>query len=307
VLSYSKTQINNRWDVIPSNLREVLYSQAYAETIIQIARTHHLNDRKAGITARLAGFVIYGFVHPEELGKKIKEEIDIDIKTADEIAEEIDRKIFSQFRKEIFKIYSPISEAVTQVEEIKRPEKEKIIFPLKSKYQEGKKKDLKKGAPFIIHRETGESAYPVRQAQGKEGKEKKDFDFSFGQFFGKEKQEGDKGTAKVEVPFFSREVQNKKEEEKTVHYSEYRTTPSYEGGESFINLPDTQKVKPLESKSEMPVTKIKESSEKNGGEKKKQEQELGKPDDKFKKKGSDGDGGNKGPSIEGNIIDLRNL
>jgi len=75
VLSYSKTQINNRWDVIPSNLREVLYSQAYAETIIQIARTHHLNDRKAGITARLAGFVIYGFVHPEELGKKSKRKL----------------------------------------------------------------------------------------------------------------------------------------------------------------------------------------------------------------------------------------
>jgi hypothetical protein len=320
MITYSKTKIDQRWDNMPKNLREVLYSPAYGETVFQIAKDYHLDERKSEIVVRLVGFVLYGFIHPEELDEKMVEEIDIDKNTAEEISDKLNKKIFDQFRKEISEIYSPVSEDSMQVESIKKPspsskpkkpfleeeetevDEDNLPEPFYSPEEnkgfekksftkdkpsfkrpvfERKTKGSEETKPFVIHR--GTEKEPSFGENEKQGPKKS---FSLGDFFGKE-QKDKSFSAKIQTPF-----NKNKEDEKIVNYSEYRNTLEPDKKKNFINIPEQKEEigkeeeiqKPLQLKNKIPAS---ENKKKN-----KKEEE---------KKGSSG------PSVKGNVIDLRNL
>jgi len=343
MITYPKSKINKRWDSLPLHLREVLASPAYGETVFQVAENHHLNEIKSEKLMKLAGYVIFGFIHPEELDDKIVEDLDIDKKASKEISEELDRKIFSQFREEILDIYSPVSENSMQVESIKKPESENKEFgniqvtqkektkpdlpksnlitpsePIQRKRKEEtegeedkkmveKKKERKenipkkKDEPFMIHRE----APGANKEKDRKGRNKSSFSFSLGNFFNKEKEGGP--AAQVRAP-------GEKDEEKTVHYSEWRSSPSSEDENSFINTPDLNKNKQefktkkdkhkTQNKNEAEGSKINKKTKKE--EKNEENQNSNKPNDsqlnKNKNNSDDKDEG--GPSVSGNTIDL---
>lgn len=290
---------------MPEILREVLYSPAYGETILQIAKDHHLDEVKTEAVMRLSGFVIYGFIHPEELDDKIVEEIGVDKTTAREVAEEIDKKVFEEFRKELAGMYSPVSETAGQVESIRKPagtetqiEGIKITEGKKEKPEEEKGPEIRRygilapepgeGAeekktdePFIIHRESGK---PAAEEVG-EIKERKSF--QLGDLFGKETKKEDAPSVKIKAP-------KDKDTKKTVHYSEYRTSaqPGKRDGNGFITMPNP--TKPEKKPEVKPAEKIVP-----------QKSEIKPPKAEVKKeepKKTDS-----GPSVEGNTIDLRNL
>ncbi len=316
------------------NLREVLYSPAYGETVFQIARDYHLDERKSEIMVKLVGFVLYGFIHPEELDEKMMEEVDIDKKTAEEISDKLNKKIFDQFRKEISEIYSPVSEDSLQVESIRKsspssksektilkeketkvdegnlpepfysPEKDKSFDKesftkdkpsFKRPVFEKKTKDGGEAEPFVIHRGSGREPSFEDKNQGPKKS------FSLGDFFGKEQK--DKGfSAKIQTPF-----NKNKDDEKIVNYSEYRSTLEPDKEKNFINIPD-QKEKGLkeevEDKKEVGTPlQPEEEIQKSNPPKNKIPASLN--EEKSKKEEDKKDGS--GPSVKGNVIDLRNL
>ncbi|MEX2436851.1 MAG: hypothetical protein WD471_01650 [Candidatus Paceibacterota bacterium] len=117
MLTYTKKTIHERWDSMPMKLREAMFSPAYGETLFEILEENHISKHKAETIIRLVGYVFFGLVHPDELDKKISQELDIDKKIISQITEGIDRKIFSQLRDEIMGMYSPVSDGSFEYKE----------------------------------------------------------------------------------------------------------------------------------------------------------------------------------------------
>ena len=72
MLKISRQQLINRRDSLPDNLREALFSEYNSETLWKICEGQHLSEDKIYIIATLAGDVILGFLHPEDLALEIK-------------------------------------------------------------------------------------------------------------------------------------------------------------------------------------------------------------------------------------------
>lgn len=107
MFNVSKQQALNRWDILPMNLREALFSEYNSKILWKICENQHLSEDKIYKVAALISDVIMGFAHPEDLAFEIKSELNINSEIANSIAEEVNRKIFMPIRSEIDKAYMP--------------------------------------------------------------------------------------------------------------------------------------------------------------------------------------------------------
>lgn len=107
MITVLKEQVDERWDRLPEVLREVLASPAYGNIVWSAALANHLDDARAGVVARLAGFVVLGLMHPADLAREIEATLNLNPMVAASIAHELDQKIFSRFKIEIDAAYSP--------------------------------------------------------------------------------------------------------------------------------------------------------------------------------------------------------
>ncbi|MEE8131702.1 MAG: hypothetical protein V3T98_01530 [Candidatus Paceibacterota bacterium] len=119
MLKISQQQVSERWDTLPMSLRETLYSPEYGKMIWRIGAEHHLDDRKIGVIAGIAGYTVFGFLQSEDLSKEIRDSIDINPEIAASISREIDRKIFAPIRADLEKIYAPPTEELGEVKPLK--------------------------------------------------------------------------------------------------------------------------------------------------------------------------------------------
>ncbi|MDI6717717.1 MAG: hypothetical protein QMD86_01560 [Patescibacteria group bacterium] len=103
----SEQQIQKRWDVLPENLKEALFFEQNADIVWTACEAQHIPDYKIETIAIIVGDVILGFIHPEELAKEIQNSLNLNINIANEIAKEVDRKIFSLIKGDLEQIYAP--------------------------------------------------------------------------------------------------------------------------------------------------------------------------------------------------------
>jgi len=106
MIQISKQQVLKKFDALPQNLKEALFSEHNANLLWQICGGQHLTEDKISVIATIAGDVILGFIHAEDLAKEIKNELGINQEIANTIALEIDRKIFGPIRNDLEKVYS---------------------------------------------------------------------------------------------------------------------------------------------------------------------------------------------------------
>ncbi|RJQ28722.1 hypothetical protein C4571_03050 [Candidatus Parcubacteria bacterium] len=102
-----KQQRLDRWDTLSDALREALVSEQNSHIIREICRAEHVGEEKIPVVARVAGYVLLGFLHPEDVTDQIKEALEIDSRIASAVANALNTKIFSPLRSEIDKIYAP--------------------------------------------------------------------------------------------------------------------------------------------------------------------------------------------------------
>ena len=98
MLKISKQQALNRWDILPDNLKEALFSESNADILWLICEAQHIPEQKIYTIATIAGDVILGFLHSEDLAKEIRTTLNLNPEIANSIANEIDRKIFVPIR-----------------------------------------------------------------------------------------------------------------------------------------------------------------------------------------------------------------
>lgn len=147
MINITQKQAIKRYDTLPEPLKEALWSP-YLTSIINQATNGLGEELVLGVNI-LIGDVLMGFSLPDDFGKNLKEAIEIDPKKADEISEEINKKIFLPLKAEIEKNYNPtISE---------KAEEESQPTPLEAVAQE-----VSGIKPIKI--ETGESAKTAASA-----------------------------------------------------------------------------------------------------------------------------------------------
>lgn len=103
----SKAQALQRWDTLPDNIREALCSETNSDFIWKTCKDEHVPDEKIYAIIRVAGYVLMGFVHPDDTSKEMQDATGIDARITDQIASAINTRIFAPLRKTIDNTYEP--------------------------------------------------------------------------------------------------------------------------------------------------------------------------------------------------------
>lgn len=125
-------QLYSRWDLLPDILKEAIASETNSDIAWKAGEIEHLPKEKIAIVSRLTGYVLMGFIHPEDIAKEIQDALGINPNIAASIANTLNSRLFNPLKNDLEKIYAPavsesnppaVSEAERPkiVEEIKKP------------------------------------------------------------------------------------------------------------------------------------------------------------------------------------------
>jgi len=89
----TKEEINQKIDILPETLREILYSPELLEKVEAITTAHHLNEEKMRLVAGVLLRLITGYIYPEDLAKELTSRLQVDKRVAEDVAKEIRIKI----------------------------------------------------------------------------------------------------------------------------------------------------------------------------------------------------------------------
>lgn len=105
----TQDQSLRRWDSLPLNLREALYFEPNTEFLWKTCEDEHIPEEKIYTVSQIAGFVLMGFLHPEDVARELRERLTLDQKTSSAIEVALNKRIFAPLRADIDKVYAPIS------------------------------------------------------------------------------------------------------------------------------------------------------------------------------------------------------
>jgi hypothetical protein len=105
----TKNQALQRWDTLPLVLREALFSEVSSDFLWKTCEAEHIPDEKIYDVARIVGYVLMGFLHPEDTAEELKEQLNLDPKICTSIADAVNGRTFGPLRSEIDKVYEPPS------------------------------------------------------------------------------------------------------------------------------------------------------------------------------------------------------
>ena len=108
MLIISQEQALSRWDTITEALRTALFSPTNSDFVWKLCESEHIPEQKRYDVAGIAGYVLLGFLHPEDLAAELRDALKIDIRVATTIADAINKRIFAPLRQDIDKVYEPI-------------------------------------------------------------------------------------------------------------------------------------------------------------------------------------------------------
>lgn len=113
MLTVSDKQVFGRWNSLTPTIREELFSEVNADFVWKLCQSNHLPEDKSHLVAEMAGYVLMGFLHPEDLAGELVTALSVDNRLAKSIADSINTRIFVPIRQEIDHVYSPLSKFET--------------------------------------------------------------------------------------------------------------------------------------------------------------------------------------------------
>ena len=106
----SQVQILKRWDSLPDNIREALVSLENADALGRICEIEHISKEKKRVVSKITSHALLGFIHPEDIGSQITEELGIDKKIGASISDAVQKRILAPLKPDLEKIYAPVEE-----------------------------------------------------------------------------------------------------------------------------------------------------------------------------------------------------
>lgn len=103
----SKSQLIKRWDALPEILREAIASDQNTVVIERICAAEHIPDDKFPAVSKIAGYVLMGFLHPEEAKKELQDSLGIPPDLAQKLSDDLNSRLFASFKEDLARIYAP--------------------------------------------------------------------------------------------------------------------------------------------------------------------------------------------------------
>ena len=176
-MDYPSQQLEEKYRSLPEDLKEVLAEVKTAETIYNIGQKNNLHVDQIGELADEVGLVMLGLTKTEEFISHLKNRLQLDQATAEQITREVNGQIFLPIRESLIKLH-PTNEAseafeakeadsggvqtfpTTQIEasaatEGELPDKDKLLSEIENSNQTETDKTFEKklGQLFRIPRE----------------------------------------------------------------------------------------------------------------------------------------------------------
>jgi len=114
--------IKERFDSLPENIKELILSSHYEETLIEIGGRYHLNVEKLGILERETTMVMLGLTNPNNYENDLTRELNIEKSQGNQIVKEINEKIFFRIRELLKLMNTPQGEEPSMEEFEEKPE-----------------------------------------------------------------------------------------------------------------------------------------------------------------------------------------
>ncbi len=106
-MTITQAQAQKRFLLIPETLQNALFSIQIAAIIDQICTDNHLDDKRSDALVEAVGWVLLGFLHPEDIKKEL-EQASIPTLVAQDILNALNAKIFTSFGPLLVKTYAPL-------------------------------------------------------------------------------------------------------------------------------------------------------------------------------------------------------
>ncbi len=112
----TEKNIEKRFGILPPALKKALTSDANQKMALRICQDNQINnEEEILIVQQLAALVILGFLHPDDLGDEINDELALgNPQRANAIAEDFNVKLFSPLRSDLDENYKPLSGTVSK-------------------------------------------------------------------------------------------------------------------------------------------------------------------------------------------------
>lgn len=103
-------QLKEKYQKLPDDVREALYSESVANSILTIGESNNIDQYKITELADEVGLVMYGITNPKNFISNLSSRLGTDITIARKIAEEVNSQIFSKVRESLKKIHGIASD-----------------------------------------------------------------------------------------------------------------------------------------------------------------------------------------------------
>ena len=104
-MKYTNEQISKIYKSLPLDIREVIASVEYMDSVQAIGKKYKLLIDKVGVLSEETGFVLMGITLSKDFAKNIRERLEVSEDVAINIVKEINEQIFSVVRESLKKIY----------------------------------------------------------------------------------------------------------------------------------------------------------------------------------------------------------
>lgn len=115
MLKINKEIAVKRFRSLSPILQEAIFSAQTAEIIGMVCEKNHIPKEKISDIAEITGFVLLGFIHPEDLPKEVNEKTGLDIKIAQLIKEDLQIRLFNLIKDSIDKAYLPLQSNTAKI------------------------------------------------------------------------------------------------------------------------------------------------------------------------------------------------
>jgi hypothetical protein len=116
MISITQQQSRDRYKVIPPELQDLIFAETTADTFEHIGEENHLTKDKVYELGRIAGLVLLGFLHRDDTRKELQEALGVNPMIANELQNELNKKLFLPVADLLDKVYSPLSKNATSAQ-----------------------------------------------------------------------------------------------------------------------------------------------------------------------------------------------
>lgn len=110
-MTYTAQQLEEKYQSLPEDIREVMIGVETAKVVGAIGQTHRLRIDQMGELADEIGLTMLGLTKPDEFLTHIKNRLQIDQTAAEQITREVNEQIFLPIRESLQKLHE-VKEAV---------------------------------------------------------------------------------------------------------------------------------------------------------------------------------------------------